>query len=153
VALGQATCDKINDRTLQMVLSSSPTRKNNIASITPTTPVTAIPNVVQPPPITNSPFLPVMLHPTIAEPVSSNPQSLANPTMLVGGFNTSLVCGTADTQTTKRKHGERSNDKKKRENRTCRSCIKDGCIEEAKLCPGRFGRGTCSNDNNQDNSK
>ena len=136
-----------------MVLSSSPTRKNNIASITPTMPVTATPNVVEPPPIINSPFLPVMLHPTIPEPVSSNPQSLANPTMLVGGFNTSLVCGTADTQTTKRKHGERSTDKKQRKIRTCLSCIKDGRIEEAKLCPGRLGRGTCSHDNNQDNSK
>jgi hypothetical protein len=150
VALGQATCDKINDRTLQMVLSSSPTRKNNIASITPATPVTATPNVVEPPPITNSPFLPVMLHPTIAEPASSNLQSLANPTMLVGGFNTSLVCG---TENIKRKNGERSKDKKQRKRRTCLSCFKDGRIEQAKSCPGRLGQGTCSHYNNQDNSK
>ena len=33
VAPGQAK-DKINDRTLQMILPSSPTRENNIASIT-----------------------------------------------------------------------------------------------------------------------
>jgi hypothetical protein len=94
-----------------------------------------------------------MLHPTIVVPASSNPQSLANPTMLVGGFNTALLCGTADKQTTKRKHGKRSKDKKKRQIRTCPSCIKDGRIEEAKLCPGRHGRGICSHDNNQDKSK
>ena len=56
----------------------------------------------------------------------------------------SVVGGAPVTIPVKRKNGDRSVDKKKRGKRRCKSCLGAGVSDEqALLCPGRTGRGSC----------